>query len=93
MKKIEIIHGSTFSSVLDTLVKQKLIDGFTSLAIHSGNGPLKGAYDGDHLTDDQYLSLILHDGETEELYKEIKRLYPARKLLMFESDIVNKSFK
>lgn len=88
-KKIEIVHHQKFLSVLEELENQGLIDGYTTLSVHSGYGPLKGEFLGDHLTEEQFYTFIIYPGEPSKLVDEIKKRQSIDTLLIFSSDIVS----
>lgn len=87
MKKFEIVHGPLFLNALEELEKANIIPGYTTFTVHSGSGPIKGNYMGDHLTDDQYYSFIIMDAEADHLIKKIEDVYKGGRVSLLTSEI------
>ena len=87
MIKIEIIHNTEILKQLKILMKTEHLSGFTSLNIKEGYGPLNGEYKADHIGDEQYLTIVLLEEETQanNLIATIRKIAPSHKFIALKS--------
>ena len=89
MIKIELIHNEIVLIQLKELMKTDKLFGFTSFVVHEGYGPLKGDFKEDHLGEQQFLTMILLEGDKKanSFIKELNDKIRGNKSLCFTSKV------
>lgn len=94
MKKIEIIHDELVFESLQAMAEEGVIDGYTTLDVLQGQGPLKGSYRQDYIRGRQYYTFaVVEDSETEPFLKGLKKRLHNTEIALIVSDVQTPNFK
>lgn len=89
MTKLEIVHNKKILMTLEKLRAEEKISAFTTMKVFKGYGPLKGEYNSDFISDEQYFTIIIVDNEeiANQIVGEIKKKSAYTKFLYYTCEI------